>query len=540
MDTISKTRKMRKFGSLAAGVVLCLGIANMPSALAADGVMTTNPSSGWVQGGKTALRIEGTGCVGSKANPVVDVIVSETASMDDGWSISVNKGAVASTINEDGTWNFALTTTTDPTTNTWMSALNGLNGLSTIYAWCVDANENAIVAYDPVDVAITGIRPFSVMPGEDTAVEADGFTPGNTVTFTLSGGTSNGDLADMVIGSGTVDEYGHVDATVNVPASVETGYYTLTVSDGIRSWVSEALFIRGLPTTTPAPTPSVPDSSVAKDSVKASTTGGAARLADGKDSYTLVTTVVDDNGTRLAGLADRLTAQIPDGVTVGSFTDNGDGTYSVKVTSADPGNYQIVILLDGDPVGDPVPVNFIGADIAQASRTAGEQQSADGLGFLPGEKVTVTVHSDPIDLGTLTADENGKVSVSFEVLASLGVGAHSVEFAGAVSGTVSVAFDVTAPAGAAPAGKAPAGTAPAGTTPAGTTPAGTAPAGAAPAGTAPAGTTPAGTTPTVDVNTGGTVASSASPLVGLVACLLVAGVALATTARARLRHRSEA
>ena len=236
-----------------------------------------------------------------------------------------------------------------------------------------------------------------------------------------------------------------------------------------------------------APAPSVPDSVVAKDEVKASTTGGAARLADGKDSYTLVTTVVDDNGTRLAGLAGRLSAQTPDGVTVSSFTDNGDGTYSVKVTSSDPGNYQIVILLDGKPVGDPVPVNFIGADIAQPSRAAGEKQSADGLGFLPGEKVTVTVHSDPIDLGTLTADENGKVSVSFEVLASLGAGAHSVEFAGAVSGTVSVAFDVTGP--------------------------------------------------TVDVNTGGTVAPDAGLLAGLVACLLVAGVALATTARARLRRR---
>ena len=285
---------------------------------------------------------------------------------------------------------------------------------------------------------------------------------------------------------------------------------------GVQSWCEVPDFSGQVTVTVSASstpsvsTPSVPDSSVAKNTVKASTTGGAARLADGKDSYTLVTTVVDDNGTPLVGLADRLTAQAPDGVIVGSFTDNGDGTYSVKVTSADPGNYQIVVLLDGKPVGDPVPVNFIGADIAQASRVAGEQQSADGLGFLPGEKVTVTVHSDPIDLGTLTADENGKVSVSFEVLASLEAGDHSVEFAGAVSGTVSVAFNVTTPSGATPAG------------------------------TTPAGTTPTGTTPTVDVNTGGTVAPDTGLLVGLVACLMVAGVALGTTARLRLRHRPEA
>ena len=247
MDTVSKTRKMRKFGSLAAGVVLCLGIANMPSSLAADGVMTTNPSSGWVQGGKTALRIEGTGCVGSKANPAIDVIVSQTASMDDGWSILVAKeGVGAGTINEDGTWSYLLTTENDDVADrTWtsvlrrgMSEING-GGHSTVYAWCVNADETVRVEYAPVDVAVTGVDAFTVTLGEDQTVWADGFTPGNMVTFTLSGATSNSDLADMVIGSGTVDEYGYVTtATINIPASVELGDYTLTVSDGIRTFVS--------------------------------------------------------------------------------------------------------------------------------------------------------------------------------------------------------------------------------------------------------------------------------------------------------------
>ena len=190
--------------------------------------------------------------------------------------------------------------------------------------------------------------------------------------------------------------------------------------------------------------PSAPDSDADKDTVVASTTGGAARLADGVDYYTISASINSDTGTPLVGFAGLLSATPPAGVTVGAWTDNGDGTYSAPVTSAAPGNYVVEVALDGTPIGS-IPVNFIAATISQTVRLLTEPQHADGLGFLPGEQVQVTVHSDPIDLGRLTANGVGVVSVDFTVPATFDVGRHTVSFVGATSGSVVVAFDVLAP-----------------------------------------------------------------------------------------------
>ena len=194
--------------------------------------------------------------------------------------------------------------------------------------------------------------------------------------------------------------------------------------------------------TTPAP--SAPDSQTVKQQVVASTTGGAARIADGHDTYTVVSTVKSADGQPLTGFGRELTSIAPAQVTVSPFTDNGDGTYSAIVSSATPGTYTVQIMLDMTTIG-MIPVNFIGADIVQSTRLTGEIQSANGLGFLPDEQVTVTVHSDPIDLGVIKADSQGTVPVSFTVPADFAIGRHTVEFAGAISGTYSVGFDVVAP-----------------------------------------------------------------------------------------------
>ena len=193
----------------------------------------------------------------------------------------------------------------------------------------------------------------------------------------------------------------------------------------------------------PAPTPSAPESEAVKVAVTASTTGGAARLADGTDTYTLITTIRSENGQALTGYASDLTSVAPSGVSVSKFHDNGNGTYSATVSSATPGNYTVKVVLDDSTLAT-IPVNFIGADIQQATRLVGEAQSAEGLGFLPGEKVTVTLHSDPISLGVFTADDNGTVTVPFTLPTDFNLGRHTVEFNGDISGVTSVGFDVVA------------------------------------------------------------------------------------------------
>ena len=198
------------------------------------------------------------------------------------------------------------------------------------------------------------------------------------------------------------------------------------------------------PTST-TPTPSIPDSTVALQAGDASTTGGAARLADGTDSSTITTTIVDTDGHPVTGLASQLTATSdPTGATFSSFTDNGDGTYTLHVTSDTPGNYQVSVALNGQAIGEPIPVNFIAADITQPTVQTGATESATGLGFQPDEQVSVTVHSTPLALGTFTAKPDGTVPVTFTVPADFETGTHTVQFTGAQSGTVNVDFQVVA------------------------------------------------------------------------------------------------
>lgn len=84
-----------------------------------------------------------------------------------------------------------------------------------------------------------------------------------------------------------------------------------------------------------------------------------------------------------------------------------------------------------------------GSEIGPGAATFG------AAGFGPGEQVTVTLHSTPRGLGTVTADASGNVSITFEVLASDGAGEHRVEFTGP-SGTVSVPFTLVLPAASLP------------------------------------------------------------------------------------------
>ena len=183
---------------------------------------------------------------------------------------------------------------------------------------------------------------------------------------------------------------------------------------------------------------------VVKEAGQAETTGGLARLADGTDAYTLVTTLTSD-GAPMLGMAGSLSAVVPAGVTASGFTDNHDGTYSVEVRASVPGNYVVRVTLDGVQVGNPIPVNFIGASIEEPVRMVGDQQEATGLGFLPGEDVVVTVHSDPINIARRTADADGRVPVSFDVPKGFDLGRHTVEFVGVTSGTATVSFSVATP-----------------------------------------------------------------------------------------------
>jgi hypothetical protein len=75
----------------------------------------------------------------------------------------------------------------------------------------------------------------------------------------------------------------------------------------------------------------------------------------------------------------------------------------------------------------------------QTSAAPGTEQTVLFAGFIPGEKVDVTLYSDPVKLPAATADPTGNVRISFTVPKDLPPGEHLVQAIGRKSGRVGIA-----------------------------------------------------------------------------------------------------
>jgi hypothetical protein len=79
-----------------------------------------------------------------------------------------------------------------------------------------------------------------------------------------------------------------------------------------------------------------------------------------------------------------------------------------------------------------------------AVTSSGRQWTVAASGFEPGEEVTGTMYSSPLDLGQQAADANGSVSFTWTMPADVTPGQHTVILAGQRSGTVEQAITVGA------------------------------------------------------------------------------------------------
>ncbi len=83
--------------------------------------------------------------------------------------------------------------------------------------------------------------------------------------------------------------------------------------------------------------------------------------------------------------------------------------------------------------------------LSDTTLAPGEKFELSGSGFAAGEKVAVTLHSDPLKVGTLEADDAGVISGELTLPSGAEPGAHEVVAVGADSGaTASVDVTVTA------------------------------------------------------------------------------------------------
>jgi hypothetical protein len=82
--------------------------------------------------------------------------------------------------------------------------------------------------------------------------------------------------------------------------------------------------------------------------------------------------------------------------------------------------------------------------IDDTTLAVGERLVVTAAGFAPGERVTATVHSDPVEIGAKDADASGRVRFEWTVPAGMSAGVHTVVLAGANSGSVEARFAVAA------------------------------------------------------------------------------------------------
>ncbi len=87
----------------------------------------------------------------------------------------------------------------------------------------------------------------------------------------------------------------------------------------------------------------------------------------------------------------------------------------------------------------PIPTTVTPDSMLETSVSVGGEQTVVFTGFTPGEKVSVTLYSDPVKLRTVKADPGGNVRISFKVPKKLPPGQHILQAIGSTSGRVGIA-----------------------------------------------------------------------------------------------------
>jgi hypothetical protein len=112
--------------------------------------------------------------------------------------------------------------------------------------------------------------------------------------------------------------------------------------------------------------------------------------------------------------------------------------------AASPGD--TVSIVERDAAGNrsvtPWRMGVPRLTVSAATFARGDAAVVTGVNFQPGESVTGVMRSAPVDLGAVTADANGEVTLSWTVPANTAIGSHEVTLTGALSGAWTTGFEV--------------------------------------------------------------------------------------------------
>lgn len=275
------------------------------------------------------------------------------------------------------------------------------------------------------------VVPSEARPGDAVTVTGTGFAPGENVSVRID------DEKPVVV---QASDAGAITAEIDVPKKAVDGDHPV-VAVGDVSKIEARASIR-VTSETPAPQHTTvkltagSDDPVAGESI-ALTASVKPKKAEGTVEF------------------------LEGGVIVGSATvTGGEATADVLVATSGPHTF-VARFVPSDPEewagsqSKPLTVDVRSTPVLDAELVIGASSvlqggslELTGRGFAAGEKVTVTLHSDPIVLGSVTADGTGAFRIVVTVPTSAPVGAHTVIAEGADSGlSAQGALQVTAAAG---------------------------------------------------------------------------------------------
>lgn len=165
------------------------------------------------------------------------------------------------------------------------------------------------------------------------------------------------------------------------------------------------------------------------------------------DAYSPATLVVEaaDAHSGVASIEHR----IGDGawleVPSGGIVFDGVGSWVVSYRATDvAGNVETARTITVSVIDEEAPEATL--TVSPSRVRAGESVEVAGEGFEPGEGVTVTLHSDPVLLGVLVADDDGAIQGTVTIPLSTETGDHLVEAVGQDSGIAGSAALTVLPA----------------------------------------------------------------------------------------------
>lgn len=280
------------------------------------------------------------------------------------------------------------------------------------------ATQLTITVADPVPVFEPTIQaPAQAAPGETVTITGEGFAPGESVAIRI-------DAEEPAVV--TAEDDGTISGGVTVPAGAVDGDHPI-VALGVVSKVEAraSLLIVGDPTApknTSVTLSAGSDDPVAGEAialiatVKPAGAAGQVEFLEGE--------VVVGSANVSAGIA---TADV-------TITTSGAHTYTARFVPSDPDAFR-------PSTSAPLTIDVRSTPVLKAELVLGVSVvvqggsiEISGRGFAAGELITITLFSDPIRLGEVTADGSGAFRTVVTIPADAPVGQHTLVVEGTTSG----------------------------------------------------------------------------------------------------------